>query len=307
MKRLYFIGIAIIVSTSIITEDFATLNQFFMLSDRNEEESSYPIPFNDLFLEYNLKIKINQLPLPIVNFSVVYSDIADNFSNNITLNFDYLISITSKSKTLIDVGINAENASFFENSSSRNFFLNSSEGQFIDRILTLTYDPGVNASNWTPFWILPDKIDINKSFYYPIYNFQMELIFISTLNTEDFPLFKEEHIIWIFQITQSENRSDMFLEHYITLIYDSTSGILIKGLLNTNLTQNNIKNSYLLDFELIATNGFSVFPTINQNSTSNDFMLPPPNYLFLLVIILSPIGVLILFLTRIRDIKGGLE
>ena len=307
MNKLYFIGITLIFSTSIITDDFAILNRFMSFSDKSEDITSHPIPFNGFFLEYNLKFKINQLPLPIVNFSVLYSNFNNEFTTPSGLNYDFLIKIISKSKTLIDVGINAENASFFENSTTRDFFLNSSEGLFIDRILTLTYDPGENASNWTPFWILPDNIVNNESFTYPIYNFQMELAFTSNLDVGEFPLFNENHIVWIFQITQTENRSNKFLEHDISLIYDSISGLLIKGLLNTNLTENNIKNTYLLDFELIATNAYSVIYPINQNSTSNVFTLPSPNYLLFIILFASPIGILIVIMSRFRDLKGGLK
>ena len=87
-----------------------------------------------------------------------------------------------------------------------------------------------NASNWTPFWILPDNIVFNESFTYPIYNFQMDLMSTSNLSSGEFPLFKENHKVLIFQITQTESRSDKFLEHEISLIYDSISGLLIKGL-----------------------------------------------------------------------------
>ncbi|MHA2363013.1 MAG: hypothetical protein ACXAC7_03580 [Candidatus Hodarchaeales archaeon] len=299
-KRNFFVILFIVIV--LFTQGFTRIFQSSSMLELNQENNSHPIPFDGFYLQYNLKAKINQTPIPVVNFTVYYQNYPQILPNS--SDYDSLVQITIKSSTLLFLGITQENATFFENSTTRKFYLNSTEGSIIAWLLNLIYDSSNSSKNWTPFWIYNNQIELQNSFTYPIYSYEMNFTSQVSLSPQEYSLFNNTHKVLVFDTIQEENRSGSILQHEISLVYDNHSGFLIKGLLITNLIESNSYRAYLMDFELVKTNGFSVFPA---DTNTNEFILPPLSYILLFIVIISPLGVIIVKFIRRRDINGGFE
>ena len=269
--------------------------------------SQRTIPFDNLYLKYNLKAKRDNSAIYSVDLYVNYTKILDNSSSG----FDYQQKLVFKSILLAFLGETQENATFFENSSTRLIYLNSTEGSYVNWLIyyVFAYNSTEGALNWEPFWIVPSQV--NNS--YPIYSFNFNLTKTETISHDDLNVFQSTRIVLVFngqQVVISGN--DTFLNTF-GLIYDNNTGILVKGVLDSTVVGLNTTKNYYANFELAETNAFQV-TEINSTTTTNNKLpivipaqLNKPNYLFLLIIMVFPIIITCTRLMRLKEIKGGSE
>lgn len=278
----------------------------------NNQSNNNLIPFNNLYFQYSLKGNINNTyPFTanlMVNYThVVNSTIGTNFQQKMVLQSFFLQLLRGESQ---------ENATFAENSTTRNFQIIKTEGYYIQWLIyyVTAYNTTANASNWDPFWI--NSQDFNSS-RYPIYSFYFNFTGANYLSHSDLALFNNTRPVLIFNgyqhlVTAYENITNDF-----GLIYDNTTGILVKGVLSSTIAGTAQFDQYYANFELIQTNAFSVFPTTKSSTNTNplDYFIPEqvqhqlqqPNYFLLSVIIAFPILLTLLRFIRIKEIKGGID
>lgn len=311
MRIVYWHAMMVLLLASPVVS-LGTFQPTLVVSGSEKNFSSHPLPFDGFFLRYHLKARIGGIPIPVVNYTVAYVEQivvpASSPSYPSNTSYNYRVDIIIQSTTLTNLGVSQENATFLENSSTREMHLNSTEGTIIAWLLGLIYNS--TAQNWTPYWVNPAEVQgLPDSMAYPIYAYQMNLSQRSELGQEELGLFNESRPVVSFKTTQEENRSGTLLDHNIALVYDQTSGMLVRGRLETNMTES-ATTSYSLDFELKETNGFSVFATNTTNTSGNLLSdlgeVPPLNYFLLAGAILAP-ALYIFARFRFREIDGGAD
>lgn len=274
-------------------------------SQTNNTTDNNPFPFDNFYLLYNLKAKENSLPVFNINLIVNYTKIT-NGSNS---GFDYQQQMVLQTSFFILIGERQENATFFENSTTRLMKLNNSEGAYIDLLIfnITAYNSSFNAFNWDPFWIVPQ--DVNQS--YPIYSFDFNLTQTTELTPSDLPLFNSSRPVLVFHGQQQLYSSTENITNTFGLIYDNLTGILVKGVMDSTVIGLSTTNQYYANFELAKTNAFEKFTSANTTTNPLDTLIPKqlkqPNYLLLVFIIALPILLTIIRFLSLKEISGGMK
>lgn len=284
---------------------FSTFNSY-----SNDQPENNLIPFDNLYFQYTLKGNINNTYPFTANLIVNYA-----YVKNSTQNTDFQQKMVLQSFFLqLLRGESQENATFAENSTTRNFQLIKTEGYYIQWLIyyVTAYNTTKNASNWDPFWIYPQYINSSK---YPIYSFYFNLTGENYLGHSDLALFNNSRPVLIFKgyqylIMPYENITNNF-----GLIYDNTTGVLVKGVLSSTIAGTSEYEQYYANFELDQTNIFSVFSTTKTTTNLIDNIIPTqiqhqlqqPNYFMLSVIIAFPILLTLFRFLRIKEITGGMD
>ena len=304
VKKILFSVISCLLILNILTTIPTSIG---MTSSKLDFSNNNPIPFNDFYLTYNLKAKRDGLPIFNINLEVQFS----SFVNNSSKGTDFQQKMHIKSYLLGFIGESQENATFLENSTTRQLFINNTEGYYISWLIyhVSGYNSSENAKNWDPFWIKP--YEINDS--YPIYSSYMNVTSRTDLNPSDMNLFNYTRPIVVFNGIENIKSSYENITNKFGLIYDNYTGFLLKGALDSNIISTNASNHYYANFELTDTNGFSVFPPYPIPTDSNPVVkfFPPqlqkPNYLLLIGILFLPIAYTIFRFLRLKEITGGIE
>lgn len=282
-------------------------------------QDSFPIPFDGLNFSYDMKIKYAEINLPIVHLFVNYS----LNKNEKESEYDYVQAMTFKSFLIQLIGISQENVSFYENSSTRELELFKLEGNFLTNYISgySAYNLSKGAKNWSPFWINPENAILQG--IYPIYSYYMPVNQTLELPANSMPLFNETRPVLTFNaqinLLNYSGANDNFT-HKFGLIYDNITGILLKGVLDSQFRNNTYSISYVSHIELKNSNAFEKFKYYNLNNTEDGIYiyipfqnnpiiikLPPPNYIILGIILITPISIVISRLLRIKEIEGGSE
>lgn len=311
--KIYFFGIIITLVSLLVPvpsgSPLATLHTNATSSQTTYADNNNTIPFDNFYLLYNLKAKENNLPVFDINLMVNYTKIT-TVSNT---SFDYQQQMVLQSFLFALIGERQENATFFENSSTRLMQLNDSEGTYIQLLIfnITAYNDSINGYNWDPFWIVPQ--DVNQS--YPIYSFDFNLTQTTELTHSDLPLFNTSRTVLVFHGQQQLNSSTENITNTFGLIYDNLTGILVKGVMDSTVIGLNTTNQYYANFELAKTNAFAKFTssTVSNTTTPNPIatlipkQLKQPNYLLLVFIIALPILLTIVRFLRLKEISGGMK
>ena len=213
-----------------------------------------------------------------------------------------------KSYLLAIINENQENATFYENSSTRLIKIDSTEGSYIDWLIyhVSAYNDTTGGMNWDPFWIVPR--DVNSS--YPIYSITMNLTKRTELNPFDMPLFSTSRPLLIFNAIQNITTSYENITNTIGLIYDNITGILLKGVIDSVIVGTSATNHYYANFELHDSNTLEPANT-SKTTTTTQPIIPPalqkPNYFLLTVILALPLLITIIRFLRLKEISGGTD
>lgn len=283
----------------LITIGISLASNSFLSPQYSLEDQSNLIPFNKLYLNYSIKGNKNGIPL-FASFNVSYTKLENNSINS----YDYNVSIVLQPPLL-----SKENASLFENSSTRTILLNSAQGTYISFVIleVFPFNSSINALNWDPFWIIPT--DVNTT--YPIYSLFLNVTDRTTIGPSDVSALSYTTPAIVFKGNQTLDTPDSNVTSTVGLIYDNYTGFLLYGTVNTIITSQDTTNKYYAVFSLTATNGFAAFPPYPTTSQSSNIFIPQalqkPNYILLALIIIFPILVTISRFLRLKEISGGLK
>lgn len=297
------LAIIIILQITFFT---GTPSQGTIKSSKQTTVKAYNLPFDNFYLHYYLKGKKDSLTLSNIVLNISYSKLNTTYSS-----YDYQQKMIISSPLLHFLNENQENATFYENSSTRIINLDSTEGAYIAWLIyhVSSYNSSYGAYNWDPFFIIPQNITET----YPIYSFSLNLTSKTVLNPGDMALFNYERPIITYQGIQHVYTSYENITNDINLIYDNYTGILLKGALHSVVIGTSQTNEYYANFELLDTNGFDAFdpyPVPNSTQTSFDIIPPQlqrPNYFLLLVILALPIIITVIRFLSLKEISGGTE
>ena len=289
--KIFFLGICIFL-TGCLNPLMLTSTSVVASSSPSGSESNN-IPFDQMYFLYSLKAKKNDLPIFDIDLSINYTR-----SNDISSGFNFHQKMVFKSFLLYFIGENQENATFIENTTTRNIQINNTEGSYIYWLIyhVSAYNSSIDANNWDPFWIFPAQADKT----YPIYSFYFNLTQKTKLKSTDLNLFNYSRPVLIFNGKQTVFSESENITNNFGLIYDNYTGVLLKGVLDSTIEGINQTDHYYANFELKDTNAFSVFPPYPVPQLT-------PNYIFLIIIIALPILFTIFRLMRLKEISGGIE
>jgi hypothetical protein len=274
--------------------------------------SGYPLPFNGLFLEYELRVRSNYssfwLPL---DFRIYFSDNSSIPEYYQLQGYTNLMKI--QASTVLTSNSYFENATFYINSFNRNMVLNENliEGIIVEQYLILLYNGNPNVVNYNPFWINPSNLSINQKI--SIFSFNFSITNSFTQNYDDLG----DKKIWVANFKDNLYNEIQNVTSIYDLVasYDTHTGILLQGSLNGTFNNNNESiSNYQMDFVLTNnTNAFEVFPVdpLSISTNSNTGPIPgfitnlKPNFIFFAIFFSLPVMITLINFARIRKIDGG--
>ncbi|MHA2336248.1 MAG: hypothetical protein ACXACX_03050 [Candidatus Hodarchaeales archaeon] len=306
---LFLLILCLLLGASSINPEIANQKQN---SSKFNIVSDYPLPFDGLFLEYELKVRSNYssfwLPL---DFSIYFSDNSSIPEIYQLQGYTNLMKI--QASTVLTSNSYFENATFYINSDNRTMVLNENliEGIIVEQYLILLYNGEPNVVNYNPFWINPLNLSINQKISVFSFNFSITNSF--TQNYDDLGNKK----IWVANFKDSLYNEIQNVTSIYDLVasYDTHTGILLQGSLNGTFNYSNeTLSNYEMDFVLTNnTNAFGVFPInpLSISSNSNTGPIPgfitnlKPNFVFFTIFFSLPVVITLINFARIRKIDGG--
>lgn len=287
---------------------FAFKNQDSLLTSsvnsKTNLSSSYPLPYNGLIMNYMLTATISSYSLgQILTYLTI--NFPDNSSIPAVYNSKY--NYTMKLNFRIFIATYSENFTFYVNKASRQMVLdpNKTQSVLLANYISLIYNDSSSALNYVPFWVVPYNLSVGSQ--YPIYSFNFTIDSIFTANFYHSLGIRKAFSARVNNfIVNSASQAN--LTNNLTTIYDYQTGILLDGYISSQINwYNNTVQKYELSFWLNSTNAFSMFPNLQNTTTSlNLLQLPPTNYAILFIGIGIPIIAAIINFLRIRRIDGGI-
>jgi hypothetical protein len=274
--------------------------------------SDYLLPFDGLFLEYELRVRANYssfwLPL---DFRLYFSDNSSIPEIYQLQGYKNLMKI--QASTVLTSNSYFENATFYINSINRTMILNENlvEGIIVKQYLILLYNGEPNVVNYNPFWINPSNYTINQKI--PIFSFNFSITNSFTQNYGDLGNKK----IWVANFKDSLYNEIQNVTSIYDLVasYDTHTGILLQGSLNGTFNYSNETiSNYEMDFVLTNnTNAFEVFPvdplsistSTNTEPIPGFITAPKPNFVLFTIFFSLPVVITLINFARIRKIDGG--
>ena len=262
----------------------------------------YPLPFNGMVMNYLLLTSVPEYGIQIpANLTISFfnnSPLPTNYKNN----YDYAMKLIFR----ILVVSTSDNFTFYINKNSRQMTLDSNKTQsiYLANYISLIYNDSSAAVNYVPFWIVPYNLTIGSQ--YPIYSFNFTIVSNFATDFHDFLGIRRvlEARVNNFIVNPVAQAN---LTNNLSALYDYQTGILLKGYISSQINwYNGTTKKYTLDFSLIGTNAFSMFPgSLNSTNSLNVLQLPPTNYIILFIAVGLPILVTVVSFLRIRRIDGG--
>lgn len=281
----------------------------------NTFENFVTPPLNQLKLNYSFAIRYSGITIPQVTLIVVYSVNSGKIEFNRTDyevnpdSFDYVQNLAFTSWLISLVGFSSENVSFLENSSSREIALIREEGYYIPRYINDFSAYNITGNNWTPFWVnVNDSLTKKQT---GIYAYHMTMNQTVLMPAGTLPFFNESRPVVIFKNKIVLNDVDQYtnISHNIGLMYDNFTGILLKGGLTSVFSNATSSTTYQLEMKLVHTNLLEIITNLSNSTSSKDiqeFHLPPPNYLFLGLVVVTPLLFVMVRILRLKEIEGGM-
>jgi hypothetical protein len=213
------------------------------------------------------------------------------------------------------IGEVSENVTFYENSTTREINLTFAEGFYIPNYINSFSAYNLSGINWTPFWV--NSSDALTSGEYDIYSYRMQVNQSLTLPSGAFSIFNEPRSVISFKtfielINVSQVSSLTNITHDIGLIYDNETGVLLKGMVVSSFSNATNTKTYQVEMNLISSTLFANNESAEFQSTEIDtenipiqITFPPPNYLVLGLIMVSPLVMVTIRIVRLKEIKGG--
>ncbi|MFX0186029.1 MAG: hypothetical protein ACFE95_23340 [Candidatus Hodarchaeota archaeon] len=254
-----------------------------MSSTANNEQRL--IPFIGMVVDYKLEALIEGVmpfPIPVaLNWTVVW----EQYNST---NPDIFISELTVKSSLLTLygGIDQESGIVVENITSRQvLWVEIENTTFLEHMYSLYYSP--HQPNYSPFYISTKDLKINTST--DIYNYSMTVVAKDRIPVTEFGY----RDVWVIQINVTNPHT---VEHFISLLYDDITGVLVGGRLYTRwFWDDGTDHRYRVKIICQSTNALTRHLIIVK---TNEFLI--------ILISCIPIIPSLVKIVRLKEIKGGL-
>ncbi len=243
------------------------------------------IPFIGMVVSYRLEAQLDvglPLPIPVIaNWTVVW----EQYNTSHPDIFISTLSLKSLYLTLYG-GIDQESGIIVENITSRQvLWVEIENTTFLKKMYSLYYAP--DRPNYSPFYIPTDDLSINMSM--GIYNYSMTVITKDRITVSEFGY----RDVWIIQKNVTSSSA---VNHFISLIYDDITGVLVGGSLYTRwFRENDTEDIYSVKIICQTT-----------NALARHLVIIRTNELLVILISCLPIIPSLIKLMKLKEIRGGL-
>jgi len=240
------------------------------------------IPFIGMAVDYKLSVIIEGLtPLPIpvtANWTVTWEQY-----NRSTPNIFISHLIVKSSYILFFSILERESGIIVENITSRQvLYVDLANTTFLQMLYNVYFSP--TEPNYTPFYINTTGIKIND--HINIYNYIMSVITTDRILISDFGY----RDVWVIQV----NVTDLsYVEHFISLVYDDISGVLVGGSIYTHW----FSDDRVYRVKIICQ---------YTNALERRLIIIEPNRMLVVIVSCIPILPSLVKISRMKEIKGGL-
>ncbi len=240
------------------------------------------IPFIGMTVNYRLNVYTEGLILPItVKWNVTWeqynSTTPDIFISNLTVQSTYF--------TVFGL-VDRESAIIVENITSRQVLeVDITNTTFLQVLYDLYYS--FEQPNYTPFYINTTGLKIDD--HINIYNFNMTVITTDRVIVTDYGY----RDVWVIKVNVTDLEN---VEHFISLIYDNSTGVLVGGRLYTRWFWDD-GSEQIWWVEIICK---------YTNALTRHLITIRTNELLIIIVSCIPVFPLLVRILRIKEIEGGL-
>ncbi|MFX0015371.1 MAG: hypothetical protein ACFFB2_09725 [Promethearchaeota archaeon] len=266
---------------SLILVIFFSFLIIFPFYETTAKSNQRLLPFIGMVVNYKLNVKIEGIPFPVTaNWTVTweqYNVTAPSvFISNLTVKSTYITFITF---------VDRESGIIIENRTSREvLFINLTDTTFLQILYDLYFSP--DRRNYSPFYIDPTDMSIGD--HINVYSFNMTVVATDRVSVADFGW----RNVWIVQTKETEEN----VEHFISLIYDNRTGLLVGGRIFTRwFWSDGSQRRY--DVKIICQ---------NTNALNRYRLLIETNRVLIILVSCIPFLPLFVKILRLREIEGGL-
>ena len=238
------------------------------------------IPFIGMVVDYKLSVLIDKIIPVVANWTVTWEQYNKTtpsvFISNLTIQSLYITLFTFRDH---------ESGIIIENITSRQvLYVNLTDTTFLQILYNDYFSP--DQPNYSPFYINTSDISIGD--HINVYSFDMTVISINRTRVADFGW----RDVWIIQTLAIETN----VEHYIRLLYDDSTGVLVGGRIETRWFSGNVTNrEYEVNIICQST-----------NALKRHLVIVETNRILIVLISCIPIIPSLVNIFRMKEIKGGL-
>ena len=255
---------------------------FHPLNERSASPRSNQrlIPFIGMIVDYKLSVLIDKIIPVVANWTVTWEQYNKTtptvFISNLTIQSLYITLFTFRDH---------ESGIIIENITSRQvLYVNLTDTTFLQIMYNDYFSP--DQPNYSPFYINTTGIGIGD--HINIYSFNMTVISTNRTRVADFGW----RDVWIIQTLATETN----VEHYIRLLYDNSTGVLVGGRIETRWFSSNVTNH---EYEVNIICQYT-------NALERHLVIIETNRLLVVLISCIPIIPSLVNILRMKEIKGGL-
>ncbi|UCG04545.1 MAG: hypothetical protein JSW11_11285 [Candidatus Heimdallarchaeota archaeon] len=240
------------------------------------------VPFIGMVVDYKLKVRIDGIIPVTANWTVTWEQYNKTtpsvFISNLTVQSLYI--------TLFTLGVrDRESGIIIENITSRQvLYVNLTDTTFLQMLYSTYFSP--DKPNYSPFYINTTEITIGD--HINVYSFNMTVITANRTRVADFGW----RDVWIIQVIAKE----INVEHFIRLIYDNTTGVLVGGRIETRWFQG---NETLRDYKVEIICQYT-------NALERHLIIIETNRILVILVSCIPIIPSLAKILRMKEIEGGL-
>lgn len=259
---------------------------FLSVSYTFRETSAIPmtnqriIPFIGMVVDYKLNVLIDRLFRVTANWTVTWEQYNKTtpsiFISNLTIKSLYITVFTFRSH---------ESGIIIENITSRQvLYVNLTDTTFLRILYDVYYSP--DRPNYSPFYINTTGISIDDQIN--IYGFNMTVVSTNQTRVADFGI----RDIWVIQINVKEDN----VEHFIRLVYDNRTGVLVGGRIDTWWHWSDGSQRM---YNVTITCQYT-------NALERHLIIIETNRILVIIVSCVPILPSLVKISRMKEIKGGL-
>jgi hypothetical protein len=233
-----------------------------------------------MVVDYKLIVLIDRVIPVIANWTVTWEQYnkttPDIFISNLTVKSPFMMPLAFTDR---------ESGIIIENITSRQVLhVNLTDTTFLTILYNTYFDP--SRPNYSPFYINTTGIDIGV--LVKIYGFNMTVVSSNRSSVADFGW----RDVWIIQVKTKE----VNVEHFIRLLYDNTTGVLVGGRIITRWFQGNETQRY---YEV------KIFCQYT-NALERHLIIIETNRILVILVSCIPIIPSLVKIMRMKEIEGGL-
>lgn len=233
-------------------------------------------------VDYNLVIIIdNNILFPVIaNWNVTWEQY------NATTPSIFISNLTIKSLYILpSSGRDYESGIIIENITSRQVVtVNLTDTTFLEMLYSTYFSP--DQPNYSPFYINTTGISVGD--HINVYSFNMTVVSSNRRRVADFGW----RDVWIIQVSAKE----VNVEHFIRLVYDNTTGVLVGGRIETRWFQGN-ETQREYEVKIICQ---------YTNALERHLIIIETNRILVVLVGCVPIIPSLAKFLRMKEIKGGL-